>query len=161
MFDFLEKERVVALFDEFDALAKERDDPSEHGELKRVVNAFLQMLDGYRGKSIILAATNHERLIDRALWRRFEEVVVFGRPTRPQVREQLSLKLRAVRADLPMDDEEFLGLFDGLSFADIEGVFIRAVKGMVLRNQEFLTRRHLEESTQRERQRLQAVPTSS
>ncbi|HEY7376018.1 MAG TPA: ATP-binding protein, partial [Polyangia bacterium] len=113
VFDFLEKERVVALFDEFDAVGKERDDPSEHGELKRVVNAFLQMLDGYRGRSLVLAATNHERLIDRALWRRFEEVLIFGNPTREQVAEFLSIKLRAVRSELPLHDDTFIELFDG------------------------------------------------
>jgi SpoVK/Ycf46/Vps4 family AAA+-type ATPase len=160
VFDFLEKERVVALFDEFDGIAKERDDPSEHGELKRVVNAFLQMIDGYRGKSLMLAATNHERLVDRALWRRFEEVMVLGPPSHEHVAEFIAIKLRGVRADLPTGDQEFLSSFDGFSFADIERVFIRAIKAMVLRNQEFLTRRHVEESTHHERQRLRAFPSS-
>jgi len=70
----------VVLFDEFDALGRVRDDPTEHGEIKRVVNAFLQMLDGYQGPSLLLAATNHEGLLDPALWRRFDAVVHSQRP---------------------------------------------------------------------------------
>ena len=57
--DFAASVPMVVLFDEFDALAKERADSADHGELKRVVNAFLQLLDSYEGKSILIAATNH------------------------------------------------------------------------------------------------------
>ena len=60
VFDFAAATPSVMLFDEFDALGKEREDASEHGELRRVVNAVLQMLDAYDGRSLILAATNHE-----------------------------------------------------------------------------------------------------
>ena len=77
VFDFVAANRFVVLFDEFDALGKEREDPSEHGELRRVINAFLQLLDAYSGPSLLIAATNHEGLLDRALWRRFDEVVLF------------------------------------------------------------------------------------
>lgn len=87
----------VVLFDEFDAIGRVRDDPTEHGEIKRVVNAFLQMLDHYQGPSILVAATNHERLLDSALWRRFDEVVEFPRPTVHQIR----LLLRRLLGNIP------------------------------------------------------------
>jgi SpoVK/Ycf46/Vps4 family AAA+-type ATPase len=154
VFDFLESNRVVALFDEFDAIAKEREDVSEHGELKRVVTAFLQMLDGYRGKSLILAATNHERLLDRALWRRFDELMVFEKPTSEQVTELLKMKLRGVRSDIALDDPDLVHLFEGMSHGDVERILVRAIKTMVLHGQEFLNQRHLEESLARERHRL-------
>jgi SpoVK/Ycf46/Vps4 family AAA+-type ATPase len=64
VFDFIDAGRFVVLFDEFDAVGKEREDPSEHGELKRVVNSFLQMVDAYRGKSVIVA----ERPTTRPYW---------------------------------------------------------------------------------------------
>ena len=66
IFDFCSRGSWVVLFDEFDALAKERADSSEHGELKRVVTAFLQLLDEFHGRSLILAATNHPDLMDDA-----------------------------------------------------------------------------------------------
>jgi Cdc6-like AAA superfamily ATPase len=95
----------VLLFDEFDALGKARDDPSEHGEIKRVITAFLQMLDGFRGSSILIAATNHEKLLDSALWRRFDEVIAFPRPTVHQLRKVLRLRLRGTpHRGLDIDD---------------------------------------------------------
>ena len=81
IFDYASSAQWVVLFDEFDALGRERNDPSEHGEIKRVVNSFLQLLDGYTGPALLIAATNHEEILDRALWRRFDEVVEF--PFRP------------------------------------------------------------------------------
>lgn len=96
IFDFARSGSWVLLFDEFDALGKARDDPTEHGEIKRVITAFLQMLDSFRGSSLLIAATNHERLLDSALWRRFDEVVEFPRPTVHQMRRLLRLRLRPV-----------------------------------------------------------------
>lgn len=157
VFDFLEQERLVVLFDEFDAIGKERDDPSEHGELKRVINALLQMMDGYRGKSVIIAATNHERLLDKALWRRFDDVLVFEKPNLEQIRQLFSTKLRGVRYELPLEDPGFLNEFKGFSHADVERVLIRAIKSMVLKGREFLTRDMVEEAQRREEQRLQVI----
>ena len=100
VFDFVAASPMVALFDEFDALGKEREDASEHGELRRVVNAVLQMLDAYEGRSLIIAATNHEGMLDSAIWRRFEEVLILKPPTVAQLRRLLSVKLRGVRREL-------------------------------------------------------------
>jgi SpoVK/Ycf46/Vps4 family AAA+-type ATPase len=153
VFDFINAERVLALFDEFDAIGKEREDATEHGELKRVVNSFLQMIDAYRGKSILIAATNHERLLDRALWRRFDEVLLFERPNAEQIRQLIPIKLRGVRSDLPLNESEFLNHFSGFSHADIERVLIRAIKTMILRGREFLTCDLIDESRKREEKR--------
>ena len=70
VFDYAAGGTWVVFFDEFDAIGKSRDDLSEHGELKRVINSFLQLLDGFGGESIVIAATNHEHLLDSAIWRR-------------------------------------------------------------------------------------------
>ncbi|MBE7413249.1 MAG: ATP-binding protein [Leptospiraceae bacterium] len=86
VFDFINKNRMVVLFDEFDALGRERSDSSEHGEIKRVVNALLQMFDSYKGNSILIAATNHESDLDSAVWRRFEEVLIFNLPDNNQIK---------------------------------------------------------------------------
>lgn len=94
VFDFVRHGSWVLLFDEFDALGKARDDVGEHGEIKRVITAFLQMLDAFRGPSILIAATNHEGLLDPALWRRFDEVYEFPLPTVHQIRGLLRARLR-------------------------------------------------------------------
>lgn len=150
VFDFIDSTPMVALFDEFDALGKERADASEHGELKRVVNAVLQMLDAYQGKSLIIAATNHEGMLDSAIWRRFEEVLVFGLPTQEQLAQLLKIKLRGVRRDFELEDERVLSHFSEMSHADVERVLRHAIKDMILKGQEFLQLRHIEKAQQRE-----------
>ncbi len=154
VFDYLADARVVALFDEFDAVGKEREDSTEHGELKRVVNAFLQMMDGYRGQSLLLAATNHERLLDQALWRRFDDVLLLDKPSSKQLETLFSIKLRGVRYELPLSEPDFLSAYSELSHADVERVIVRAIKLMVLKGREFLTITELDEAKRREEYRL-------
>ncbi len=81
VFDFIQRGRWVVLFDEFDAIGKDRDNPFEHGELKRVVNSLLQLMDAFKGESLLIAATNHENLLDSAIWRRFQAIIRFSLPT--------------------------------------------------------------------------------
>lgn len=153
VFDFIADHRMVALFDEFDAIGKERGDSGEHGELRRVVNAVLQMMDSYQGKSLIIAATNHERLLDTAIWRRFDEAIEFPLPGPAQIVQLLGIKLRGVRRQFELDDKELTNLFVNKSGADIERVIRRAVKRMLLRSQEFLTLKDLKAALVRENDR--------
>ncbi len=143
IFDFIARHKLVVLFDEFDALGKERDDGSEHGELRRVVNAVLQMMDSYDGKSIIIAATNHEQILDSAIWRRFDEIVEFPILGKNQLQGLLQLKLRGVRREFDLDSDELHNIFNGKSPAIIERIIRRAVKRMILKQKEFLTIRML------------------
>ncbi|MCP4006554.1 MAG: ATP-binding protein [bacterium] len=153
VFDFLEQARCVALFDEFDAIAKEREDATEHGELRRVVSAFLQMLDHYRGSSVLVAASNHEGMLDRALWRRFDEVVFFETPDEEGVKRILEVKLRGVRRDFEVEGGALVDALLGLSGADIERVLIRAIKDMALSGREFVGTAHIMAALARERRR--------
>ncbi|SEO46677.1 IclR helix-turn-helix domain-containing protein [Nitrosospira multiformis] len=88
LFDFAAKTPCVLFLDEFDAIAKLRGDSQELGELKRVVNSFLQNLDTLGRQSIVLAATNHETLLDAAVWRRFTYRLALQLPS-PEQREQM------------------------------------------------------------------------
>ncbi len=150
VFDFISKVPVVALFDEFDALVKDRGDSADHGELKRAVNAVLQMMDGYRGESIIIATTNYETLLDKAIWRRFDETVFFGMPDEKQIADLLALKLSGVRHNFETDDSLIVSMFKGFSHADIERILRRAVKEMILSGREFLEIKHLKDALSRE-----------
>ena len=151
VFDYISKYPSVALFDEFDALAKDRGDSADHGELKRSVNAVLQMMDGYRGQSILVATTNYETLLDKAVWRRFDEVMQFDLPTIEQIKRLLSIKLSGVRRNFEPDDTKIASLFKGMSHADIERVLRRAVKEMVISGKEFLEKQHIDSGLARER----------
>ncbi|MBF0132893.1 MAG: ATP-binding protein [Magnetococcales bacterium] len=148
--DFVSSVPMVVLFDEFDALAKERADVADHGELKRVVNAFLQLMDSYEGKSLLIAATNHEGILDAAVWRRFDEVLVFEPPNVKQLPPLLACKLRGLRREFEIDSTEVINLFKGMSHADVERVLRRAAKEMVLGGKEFLSTRHLQSAIRRE-----------
>lgn len=113
LFEFASSGPYVVLFDEFDSLAKDRDDPSDHGELRRIVNAVLQLIDRYRGPSIIIAATNHSQVLDNAMWRRFDEVLEVGLPTHDQLAGLMSALMigkasRKLNVDGP--SEQLLGL---------------------------------------------------
>jgi SpoVK/Ycf46/Vps4 family AAA+-type ATPase len=150
VFDFVSSIPMVVLFDEFDALGKERDDAAEHGELKRVVNSFLQMLDTYEGRSLLIAATNHDQILDTAVWRRFDEVLVFDLPNIEQLRRLLSVKLRGLRREFEIEKVEFVKQLKGMSHADVERVLRRAAKDMILSGNEFLNERHIKSAIRRE-----------
>ncbi len=80
LFAFANRHRCVLLLDEFDAIAKVRDDPQEVGEIKRVVNALLQNLDTRRDVGFTIGITNHPKLLDPAVWRRFEVQLEIPKP---------------------------------------------------------------------------------
>ncbi len=88
LFEFANRYRCVLLLDEFDALAKLRDDPQEVGEIKRVVNTLLQSLDVRGPLGLTIAITNHPNLLDPAIWRRFELKIEMPLPP-AQARERL------------------------------------------------------------------------
>lgn len=131
VFSYAAKAPSLLFFDEFDTIGKRRDDDHEVGELKRVVGSFLQILDSYPRDQLVVAATNHEGLLDEALWRRFDDVLVFRRPTVEQLGELLTMKLRGVRKT-GVDAQALAAEMAGFTFADAERVCVEAIKSMVL-----------------------------
>ncbi|MDR5751297.1 MULTISPECIES: ATP-binding protein [unclassified Caballeronia] len=80
LFDFANRHRALLVLDEFDAIAKLRDDPNEVGEIKRVVNTLLQKLDERAERGLTIGITNHPQLLDPAVWRRFELQIELPKP---------------------------------------------------------------------------------
>jgi SpoVK/Ycf46/Vps4 family AAA+-type ATPase len=93
VFDAVESTRGVYLFDEVDALAGDRASGNDVGEIRRVLNSFLQFLDSHHSTSLIVAATNHPRLLDRAIYRRFDTVVEYPLPTPDVARDVIRQRL--------------------------------------------------------------------
>ena len=156
VFNFAAVSPMVVLLDEFDALGKEREDATEHGELRRVVNAVLQMLDAYQGRSLIIAATNHEGMLDTAIWRRFEEILYLKLPTRAQICQLLRVKLRGVRKGFDARALVESGLLDGFSHADVERVIRRALKELIMDGEDLhLKAFQLKTAAEREKVRRQ------
>lgn len=155
IFTFCSRGSWVILFDEFDALAKERSDESEHGELKRVVTAFLQLLDGFTGRSLLLAASNHPGLMDEAVWRRFDEVVGFRLPTEAEISRLIDLKLRATRHRLSL--AELSQRLKGFSQAEIEIVCHDALRHAVLSDNGVVGDHDFERAIKRMEERRQTI----
>lgn len=84
IFEYAKRNPCVLLLDEFDAVAKRRDDPTDIGELKRVVNVLLKEIEEWPSNSVLAAASNHPQLLDEAVWRRFDCVIKLGLPERAQ-----------------------------------------------------------------------------
>lgn len=131
LFDFVNRYACILLLDEFDALAKLRDDPQEIGEIKRVVNTLLQNLDLRRNYGVTIAITNHDRLLDPAVWRRFETHVQIGEPG-SEAREQLIRRFL-----LPIDPphstlQVFSYCLAGRSGADIERLCLAVKRTLAL-----------------------------
>jgi len=87
--DYAKRQDCVLLLDELDAIAKRRDDATEIGELKRLVTVLLQEIDEWPSSSMLLSATNHPELLDPAVWRRFDLIVKFPKPSREGVAEAI------------------------------------------------------------------------
>jgi hypothetical protein len=131
LFDFANRYSCLLLLDEFDALAKLRDDPQEVGEIKRVVNTLLQNLDLRRAHGLTIAITNHDRLLDPAVWRRFETHMNIGEPE-GEAREQLIARfLRPVPADEPIV-RIFSYCLAGKSGADLERTCMSVKRSLAL-----------------------------
>jgi SpoVK/Ycf46/Vps4 family AAA+-type ATPase len=145
VFEYAQAGSWVLLFDEFDALGKARDDPTEHGEIKRVINAFLQMLDRFGGPSLLIAATNHEQLLDSGLWRRFDEVIEFPKPTVHQIRQILRMRFRSAH-HRGLEIPEAARRLRGLPHSAAEKVAWDARRMAVLAGRETVTREDLDEA---------------
>ena len=141
IFDFAAAQPVVLLLDEFDAIARLRDDETLNGELRRVVNSLLALIEKFRGHGFVIAATNHERQLDPAIWRRFDEVVFFERPNRSEIMRLLNLKFRNFSRDF--ESSEVADELKGFSHADIERVCVNAIRRSILSGQRIVTRRRL------------------
>lgn len=154
VFDFATTRPMVMLFDEFDAIGKSRTAEEEHGELKRVVNSFLQMLDGYKGEAVMIAATNHQGLLDVALWRRFDEAVYFNKPDHRSIQELLIRSLRQTGISAAIRVESKAKALAGMSHADVERIAKDAVKQTIIEGRVEVQPDILEQAISRQRGRI-------
>lgn len=117
--DYAKREACVLLLDELDSIAKHRNDETEVGELKRLVTVLIQEIDDWPETSLLLAATNHPELLDRAIWRRFDHVIELALPTS----DQLVRAVKIFASPNTVDAEIAAALAissNGLSFSDLE-----------------------------------------
>ena len=137
VFDFANRQPCVLFLDEFDAIAKARDDQHELGELKRVVNSLLQNMDTYCQHGVLIAATNHQELLDDAIWRRFQTVIEVPKPGIPEIKFYFS-KITATLDTGDIADKHMKTVFNqlhGLSYSDIQILGQNVVKQKLILNE--------------------------
>lgn len=126
LFDYVRTTPCVILFDEFDALGKERGDVHETGEIKRVVSSLLLQIDALPTYVVLIAATNHEELLDRAAWRRFEMRLPIAKPTPELLVDYVRNALMAVGV-MSRDSVAAINRLGLSSFAEA-GDFVREIR---------------------------------
>lgn len=131
IFDALAETRGVYLFDEVDALGGERSRTNDVGEIRRVLNSFLQFLEQDSSDSLVIAATNHPQLLDRAIFRRFDSVIQYPLPTPEIVKALIRNRLATVRLGR-IAWTQVARAAEGLSHAEITLAAERAAKDAIL-----------------------------
>jgi SpoVK/Ycf46/Vps4 family AAA+-type ATPase len=131
VFDAIQSTRGVYLFDEFDALGGERGASNDVGEIRRVLNSFLQFLEQDDSDSVVLGATNHVGLLDRALFRRFDAVLEYALPS-TEVAERVMRARLALLDTTSMNWQRVVSASEGLSHAEITHACEHAAKNAIL-----------------------------
>lgn len=128
VFDAVKGQNIVLFLDEFDAIAKKRDDSNELGELKRVVTTLLQNFDNMPPNVFLIAATNHQHLLDPAIWRRFNLAIILELPNEEQ-REKLIIKwINEMKIMAGLNIKQIAKLSEGLNCAQIKELVTAAAK---------------------------------
>ncbi|WP_185218000.1 AAA family ATPase [Sphingobacterium mizutaii] len=146
MFDFIRTQECVLFFDEFDAIGKERGDTHETGEIKRVVSSLLLQIDRLPSYVVVVAATNHPELLDRAVWRRFQVRLELERPDKRMIENWLRKFETRVQYTLEHSLKTISGKLEGLSFSEIEEFVLDIQRKYILSLPEVDVRKIVEES---------------
>lgn len=136
IFDYASKRECILFLDEFDVIAKLRDDKNELGELKRVVNSLIQNIDSLSSDCILIAATNHHELLDPAIWRRFSKVITLEKPQTEEIGKLLKLYLGTYDNNIVNNSkkiEQMEKAFQGFSHSDIKTTINNAMKDAIIR----------------------------
>jgi SpoVK/Ycf46/Vps4 family AAA+-type ATPase len=138
---YAQENSAVLLLDEFDAVAKKRDDSTDLGEIKRVVNVLLMEMDNWSSSSLVIATSNHPEILDRAVWRRFDHAIEIEKPGLEERLQILSNQFNNIfEKDAPNGMrvvEPIAHMFEGMSASDICRYANNVKRSMVLKEEEF------------------------
>lgn len=131
VFDFMQENHGVYLFDEFDAIGSDRTIDNDVGEMRRVVNSFLQFIEQDNTDNIIVAATNNRQLLDKALFRRFDDILYYEKPTDKEIELLISNRLGSFKVS-NFSWQTIIEKSHGLSHAEIVLACNDAIKSAIL-----------------------------
>ena len=135
IFDATSRNRGLYFFDEFDAIGSQRSLANDVGEIRRVLNSFLQMIEQDGSHSLVVAATNHPRILDPALFRRFDDVLHYELPDRSQIAALLKRRLAGSVAK-GIRWENLAELAQGLSYAEVTRAANEALKDALIHDRD-------------------------
>lgn len=141
IFDMMISNRGVYLFDEFDAIGAERGRDNEVGEMRRVLNSFLQFIEQDSSESIIFGATNNIKILDSALFRRFDDIITYSLPNEEEIGELIRLKLNKFLGDFSL--KTAIDAANGLSHAEVTTACNDALKEVILTDKSTVTQKLL------------------
>lgn len=138
------RQPCVLFLDEFDAIARARDDGGEHSELRRVVNSLLLFIDQIQPSGFLLAATNLDQTLDPAVWRRFDEVVWFDAPDERMICKYLANAFKNVAVEF--EPRNFAIKVAGYSYSELEKICTQAIKLSILGRAKAVTSRNFNDA---------------
>ncbi|MES2728989.1 MAG: AAA family ATPase [Pseudomonadota bacterium] len=153
IFEAISNTKGVYFFDEFDAIGTTRNKDNDVGEVRRILNSFLQFLELDNSTSMIIAATNHIEILDKALFRRFDDVLEYKLPDKNEIKEIISIRLATFTPD-NIDWASLQKKCSGLSHAEITRIVDNSVKDAILSEKTTITLESLSRSIE-ERKRAQ------
>lgn len=133
IFNFIDDRACVIFFDEFETIAKERGAENETGEIKRVVSSLLLHIDDLPSNVVVITASNHDELLDRAVWRRFQVKLNLPNPTRNQIEKWFKKFFNGIEYDSKYSEKTLAKYLYGKSFSDIEQFGLDVKRRYVLR----------------------------
>jgi AAA+ superfamily predicted ATPase len=133
--DYAKTQRCVLFLDEFETIGKERGDTHETGEIKRVVSSLLLQLDDLPDYVVVIAASNHPELLDKAVWRRFQLRIELPLPTREQISQFITAMETKTTVKFGLTPETMAKKMLGANFAEIEEVCLTIVRRAILNKQ--------------------------
>lgn len=138
VFDAITEVRGVYFFDEFDAIGSQRGQANDVGEIRRVLNSFLQMLEQDQSHSLVIAATNHPEILDYALFRRFDDMIQYGLPEAEQIIAVLKNRLSTFKPKR-LAWSKLADKAGGLSYADVARAADDTLKDAIIHDRASIT----------------------
>jgi len=146
LFDGIKDYPCVLLFDEFDIVGKTRTSAQDVGEMHRVVNILLTLLEEYNSQGILIATTNIENALDQALFRRFDDIIEMPKPTKEEILRLVKMTLSSIEKSKDINWNLVIDKMMGFSSALVVKIANDAAKIAVIGNDKLLQQRHLEKS---------------
>jgi len=136
VFDYIRTRNCVLFFDEFDTIGKERGDTKETGEIKRVVSSLLLQMDRLPSYVVVITASNHPELLDRAVWRRFQLRLNLEVPDKSQIERFIKMFTKKTGISIDYNMKQLTEILKGQSYSDIESFCTDVLRQAILDHQQ-------------------------